>query len=345
VRDCAITTPSRAPSFAVKKETTFTSRIRKMKPARSVQIIRDTPREATYLYLQLTLAFSAVVWMLIIWSGHLGMGFGIVGPVLMWCPALAVIVTCRLLGREFRSLAWRWPDGRYLAVAYFVPLAYTSIAYGAVWGERLAGWNSDFVDLVVEAFGLKGIPGWVCFALYTVFAATGGVIQNLSMTLGEEIGWRGFLVPELIKQTSFTKASLLSGFIWAAWHSPLLLFADYNAGTNRWYALGCSTMTCVSVGFILAWLTVKSDSLWPAALLHACHNLFVPILFDNLVRNTGPTLWFTSEFGAALAATSAVFALYFWARRKEVDQGYHEHRHRRGNRFRIQAIQGKRGSA
>jgi hypothetical protein len=79
-------------------------------------------------------------------------------------------------------------------------------------------------------------------------------------------------------------------------------------------------MTCVSVGFILAWLTVKSDSLWPAALLHACHNLFVPILFDNLVRNTGTTLWFTTEFGAALAATSAVFALYFWARRKEVDQ-------------------------
>jgi hypothetical protein len=42
----------------------------------------------------------------------------------------------------------------------------------------------------------------------------------------------------------------------------------------------------------------------------------VPILFDNLVRNTGPTLWGTSEFGAALAATSALFALYFWARRK-----------------------------
>ena len=50
------------------------------------------------------------------------------------------------------------------------------------------------------------------------------------------------------------------------WHSPLLLFADYNAGINRWYALGCSTITYVSVGFMLAWLTLKSDRLWPAAL-------------------------------------------------------------------------------
>lgn len=291
-----------------------------MKPSQLVPIIRDTPKNAIYLYLEFTLAFSTPVWMLIIWSGHLGMGFGIVVPVLMWCPALAVLVTCRLLGREFRSLGWRWPNNRYLAAAYFVPLAYTLIAYGAVWGEGLAGWNSDFFDSVVNGLALKGVPGWACFALYLIFMATGGVIQNLSMTLGEEIGWRGFLVPELIKRMSFTKASLLSGFIWAAWHSPVLLFADYNAGTNRWYALGCSTVTCVSVSFILAWIALKSGSLWPAALLHACHNLFVPILFDNLVRNTGPTLWLTTEFGAALAVTSVVFAMYFWRRRKEVGQ-------------------------
>src|ERR1700751_4759596 len=115
--------------------------------------------------------------------------------------------------------------------------------------------------------------------------ATGGVIQNLSMKIGEEIGWRGFLVQELIKQMSFTKASLLSGFIWAAWHSPLLLFADYNAGTNRWYALGCSSLTVLSISIMLAWLRLKSESVWPPALLHASHNLFVPGVFDNLTRN------------------------------------------------------------
>ena len=79
--------------------------------------MRDTPKRATYLYLQLTLGFSAVVWTLIIWSGHLYMAFGLMIPAIMWCPALAVLVTCRLLGRDFRSLAWRWPNHRYIAAA------------------------------------------------------------------------------------------------------------------------------------------------------------------------------------------------------------------------------------
>jgi hypothetical protein len=76
----------------------------------------------------------------------------------------------------------------------------------------------------------------------------------------------------------------------------------------------------VSMSFILAWLTLNSGSLWTAALLHASHNLFVQPIFDNLMRDTGRTRWYTTEFGAALALTSAVFAVYFWTRRAEVQQ-------------------------
>jgi len=206
-----------------------------------------------------------------------------------------------------------------------LPIGYASLAYGAVWALRLAGWNSEFAGSVVQGLGLKGLPGLVAFALYVVLMATGGVIQNLALTLGEEIGWRGFLLPELAKRMSFAKASLLSGIVWAAWHTPLLLFADYNAGTNRWYELSCFTVSVVSVSLMLAWLRLKSNSVWPAALLHATHNLVVPVLFDNLTRNTGSTLWYTTEFGAALAVTSTMFAFYFWVRRAEVQQPVAEH--------------------
>ena len=69
---------------------------------------------------------------------------------------------------------------------------------------------------------------------------------------------------------------------------------------------------------MLAWLRLKSDSVWPAAVFHASHNVFVPGIFDSLIRNTGSTLWYTTEFGAALTITSAVSALYFWTRRSEI---------------------------
>jgi membrane protease YdiL (CAAX protease family) len=277
-------------------------------------------RKATSIYLLLVLGFSALLWTLMIWAGHLAMGFGMAVMCLMWCPALAALVTCRLTGRSFRSLAWRWPEGRYVAAGYFVPLAYAALAYGAVWALRLGGWNSNFVATVAQGFQLRGMPAWGSLVLYILLFATAGIIRSTASALGEEIGWRGFLVPELAKQMSFTKLSFLSGTIWAAWHSPILLFADYNAGTNRWYALGCFTVMVISGSFIFAWLRLKSGSLWTAALLHGSHNLFVQLIFDRMMRDTGRTLWYTTEFGAALAITSAGFALYFWTRRAEVEQ-------------------------
>jgi membrane protease YdiL (CAAX protease family) len=286
---------------------------------RSRELMQDTSKNATRLYLKVTFALSLVVWTVIIWSGRMDMGFGLMIPAIMWCPAVAAVITCRLLGRKVQSLSWRWPRKEYLAAAYLLPIVYASIAYGVVWAGHLGGWNSEFVDTVSRGFALRGLPAWSTFTLFLISMASGGVILNLSMTLGEEIGWRGFLVPELAKDMSFTRVSLVSGIVWAAWHSPLLLFADYNVGTNRWYELACSSVTCISVSFILAWLRFKSDSIWPAALLHASHNLFVPGIFDNLVRDTGSTLWYTTEFGAALAISCSMFAIYCWTRRAEID--------------------------
>jgi membrane protease YdiL (CAAX protease family) len=99
------------------------------------------------------------------------------------------------------------------------------------------------------------------------------------MTLGED--WRGFLVPELAKRMSYTKTSLLSGFIWAAWHSPLLLFADYNVGTNRWYALLFQFHVHLHE-LMLAWFSLKSESLGARGAFHASHNVFFPVVFDSL---------------------------------------------------------------
>src|SRR5258708_9482145 len=82
--------------------------------------MRDRSKNSISVYLQLTLVCSAAVWILIIWSGHLNMGYGLVIPAIMWCPAFAALLTCRLLGRELSSLGWRWPQPKYLAAAYFV---------------------------------------------------------------------------------------------------------------------------------------------------------------------------------------------------------------------------------
>jgi membrane protease YdiL (CAAX protease family) len=99
---------------------------------------------------------------------------------------------------------------------------------------------------------------------------------------------------------------------------PLIIFADYNAGTATWYALLCFAFMVVAMSFPMAWLRLRSGSVWPAVIIHASHNLFVQGFFDQVTVNTGPTLWLTTEFGAALAVTIGLTAWLFWRVRDAV---------------------------
>ena len=46
-------------------------------------------------------------------------------------------------------------------------------------------------------------------------------LSVLAGPLGEELGWRGFLLPRLKERTSLLGASLVVGVVWTFWHAPL----------------------------------------------------------------------------------------------------------------------------
>jgi membrane protease YdiL (CAAX protease family) len=74
----------------------------------------------------------------------------------------------------------------------------------------------------------------------------------------------------------------------------------------------------VSLSFGFAWLRLRSGSVWPAAILHASHNLWVQGFFDRVTVDTGPTRWFVSEFGAALVVTLGITGWLFWRARRDL---------------------------
>jgi membrane protease YdiL (CAAX protease family) len=145
-----------------------------------------------------------------------------------------------------------------------------------------------------------------------------GFIPSAISALGEEIGWRGFLVPELFKNQGFTKTSLISGLIWGTWHLPILLFADYNSGTPAWYSMICFMLLVISISFIYTWFRIKSGSLWTAVILHGSHNIFIQNIFTPLTEDTGNTAYYIDEFGIVLPIIAISFALYFWSRRSKL---------------------------
>jgi membrane protease YdiL (CAAX protease family) len=88
----------------------------------------------------------------------------------------------------------------------------------------------------------------------------------------EEFGWRGVLQHHVIERFGFMRGVALLGFIWAIWHAPMNL-AGYNhpdaplLGTFVLFPI-----QLVAVSFIMAWVTIRANSFWPAALMHGSGN-------------------------------------------------------------------------
>ena len=269
-------------------------------------------------YLAIVFAFSSIFYFLILHSGSLGNGRGLYVLGLMWCPALAGMLTLRLHGRSIADLGWKWGETKYQVRSWYIPILYASIAYGIVWIFHLGAFgNPEYYDSLVKTMHLGGSP-WISIVIGILLTGTYGMIRSVSSALGEEIGWRGFLVPELSKTSSFTATSLVSGVVWSLWHYPILIYGDYNAGTPTWYGLTCFTVLVISISFVFAWMRLKSGNLWTGAILHGSHNLYIQGILTPITRDTGKTKWFIDEFGCVLPLVAIAFAIYFWTKRREL---------------------------
>jgi uncharacterized protein len=279
-----------------------------------------TDRRSIPVYLLITWTVSSLFYFLIIKSAGTKAANGAYTSALMWCPAIGALLTCRYLGRPVAGLGWKWGQTRYQVISYLIPLGYATLGYSIAWSTGIASVNPvQTADAFSKFFGLGQLSRPIGIALYFLDAATIGVIQNCATTLGEEIGWRGFLVPELAKRFSFTTTSVLSGVIWAAWHVPIIVFAGYNAGTG-WYGLTVVSAGMICLCFVLAWLRLKSGSLWTAVILHASSNHFIQAFFDPMTAYTGRAKYIIGEFGIGFTVIAGLLAAYFWTRRAEVAQ-------------------------
>ncbi|WP_201984723.1 CPBP family intramembrane glutamic endopeptidase [Hymenobacter rubidus] len=238
----------------------------------------------------------------------------------MWCPAIAALLTKHICKEPINSLLWRWPKPKYLISAFFIPILYSLITYVIIWTVGFGKfYNADFVKGVATSFGISSLSSNWVIPLFVLMTGTFGLFRTAANALGEEIGWRGFLTPELYNKYGFIKTSLTVGIIWAVWHYTVLIFGDYNNGTPFWYGLTCFTVMIISSSFIFTWFTIKSGSLFPGMILHATHNLYIQQIFTPLTKNIATTPWYIDEFGIVLPLITTGFAIYFVARRKALN--------------------------
>jgi membrane protease YdiL (CAAX protease family) len=282
----------------------------------------NEPKERVWkkiaVFYTLTMLFSGLFDAFILFAGRMEAGNLIYVTGGMWSPALATFATKAIFHESVRSLPWNWGRARYAWLGYLIPIAYTLPVYLVVWLIGLGAFNVSSIKRTADQFGWSHFPSAITLALFILLTATLGLVGKISRSLGEEIGWRGFLVPELSKVVSFSGVGIISGLMWAIYHYPILLFADYNAGGPAWYGLTCFTIMVVADSFILTWLTLSSRSLWPAAILHGSHNLFIQSIFTPLTSDTGPTRYIIDEFGIGLVITITIGAIIVWRKRADL---------------------------
>lgn len=236
----------------------------------------------------------------------------LIGPgvllLTMSTPAVAVVI-CRTVspeGQRFRlaELGLARLGLRYWPFALIVPLAALLPGYLLVWGTGIG-------SLGVASGGSSLLQVAVSFVISIVFGAALGA-------LGEEVGWRGYLLPRLVDTIGIGPAGLLSGFLHGLWHVPLILLTPYYLSEAPALVIVPLFLTLVTLsGPVFAYLRIASGSIVPVALMHHAWNgywdTFASITTSS---NAAQVAYLSGESGVVSILMLAAICLHLSRRRR-----------------------------
>lgn len=199
----------------------------------------------------------------------------IILSIMMFLPAIASIIT-RIISKESFSHMMIRPcfrgNRKWYFLAYLAPpfIAYFgTVVYFLLFKSEFSPLQSSFaIESSISSASEFLRNMLVLIPLAIIVNPLMGIVQ----CTGEELGWRGYLLPKLGKIFCPSFASVITGVIWGLWHAPIIAMG-YNYGTEHPIAgIFAMIVFCTSVGIILGFLTYKVNSIWPAVLLHASIN-------------------------------------------------------------------------
>jgi membrane protease YdiL (CAAX protease family) len=204
-----------------------------------------------------------------------------------------------------------------LVILFFLPLTRRLLSPGT--GEAQARPDARSVLLSVALLPALFLLAWLLVHSQgeglEISALRGGALGSAWMvvvvfshnlllggSLGEEIGWRGFLLPELLNRMSPIAASLALGVVWGLWHLPIDLYAGFGAE-----GLGAILMRIIYVlplSVLFTWFYLGSKgSLLIALLLHTSLNVMGDLGLSRF--DSSAMVFFVFMAGAAVIVSVA----------------------------------------
>lgn len=220
-----------------------------------------------WIYLSVSFGFTWLLWLPLLLEGQWELQLPLLPGqfyLASFGPLLGAVAAClitegggglkRWLARTFAVRQ----AGRALWTAALLILLYTAVALVA--HRMVAGQWPDWTQ-----FGRTAkLPGWN--------AAATALIWMLTFGLGEESGWRGYLLPLLHKRYSLMGSALAVALIWILWHLPAFWFNETYLNMG-WGMIGW-VISLAYGSVLLAWLTRMGRwSVLPVILWHGGFDL------------------------------------------------------------------------
>ena len=126
------------------------------------------------------------------------------------------------------------------------------------------------VKLAAAAIHRVATGAWPAFGDFPWYFIPFVIAVSTPFQAGEEIGWRGYVLPRLAERWGLARASVLLGVVWALWHLPL--FFVRSADTfGQPFLVYLLQVTALSVAFAWLYGNVQGSLLLPM-ILHAAIN-------------------------------------------------------------------------
>jgi uncharacterized protein len=231
---------------------------------------------------------------------------GIAPLISIAVPVVAVALTVALVvPRGQRRAVWAGVGfnprrGRGLLIAVLGPVAIIGLSFG-----------------IAAAFGVVRFPGPGPGFGRAILSLAIGIIIFTVVLLGEEIGWRGYLLFRVAELTTGRRAAVLTGAFHAIFHLPLLLLTStYQNEGKRWIVVPMVMVTLTLAGVWYGWLRLWSGSIWPVSLSHsAFNNVGEGVAGAAIATSPAMMAYVTTETGVVTMIILVLVAGYLLTRR------------------------------
>lgn len=254
------------------------------RPERGPVLPDRVPWVAVVVFLAIAFGASWLI-QLPVWLSGEGLThrwFGLLTLAMMFSPALAAIVVVTLSRRppsipRLLGLTPMRPASRTVWMTIGAAAGFALLPLAAMFVGWAFGW------LRLDVAGLSGLREWIeltdmptggmsveALALVQLAWLPVAIVISSLAAFGEELGWRGWLVPNL-RPLGTWPTLIISSVVWGLWHAPVILLG-YNYGRTDVLGLGAMVVFCVLVGIVIGWTRPRSASVWPAVLAHGSIN-------------------------------------------------------------------------